>query len=77
MVVALGRALTRMDLDTWVCGNANCKARHQPLVVRSRCHGPDGPTLAVYDRDADPGVLQIICAECETLIARVRVAAEG
>lgn len=71
-----GRAMTRMDLDHLICGNAGCKNHHEPLVFHSRCHR-GAPTWAVYDRDRDPGVVQILCAECDLMIARFRVAAEG
>ena len=56
-----GRALTRMNLDHLVCGNAGCKKTHEPLVFQSNCHR-GAPTWVRYDKDALPGVIEIVCA---------------
>lgn len=71
-----GRPMTRMDLDHMACSNPNCTEPHGPLVFHSRCHMA-APTWVRYDRHGDPGVLEIVCSECEALVGRVRVAAEG
>ena len=71
-----GRPLTRSNLDHLVCGNAGCKKTHEALVFHSNCHR-SAPTWVRYDKDALPGVIEIVCAECESLITRIRVAAEG
>ena len=67
------RPLTRSDLDKLVCG---CGALHGPLVFRSACH-MSAPTWVQYDKDALPGVLEILCSECDAVVGRVRVAGEG
>lgn len=63
--------LTRATLDSAVCGEpgCNCGARAD-LYLHARCH-MDSPAWVKYTAG---GVLEIMCAECESLIARIAVA---
>lgn len=67
------KGLTRKDLDGMTCQNPECDhtAHNGPLALTGRCH-PGHAVHALYQ----DGQLFIVCAECETTITRVEVAAE-
>lgn len=62
--------LTRADLDGAVCSEEGCDCgAGAELYLHGRCH-MDSPTWAKYAG----GVLEITCAACDRVIARIEVA---
>jgi hypothetical protein len=64
--------LSREILDRLSCQNPNCThADHEALYLHAKCH-ISSPTWAKYV--AGSGVLQILCAECNAVVAQIAVA---
>lgn len=59
--------LTRADLDSMSCSTPGCTNDHQ-LFFHGKCH-PRSPVQASYQE----GTIEITCAQCDQLIARLRL----
>jgi hypothetical protein len=63
--------LTKELLDNMVCSNPDCNhtAHDSEMYLHSKCH-PESPAWCIYYG----GVITVICAECENIIADILVA---
>ena len=60
--------LTRKQMDTFKCGDPNCKDPSHELVIHSKCH-IDFPTQALMSDD----ILELQCARCGSLVFHIAI----